>query len=160
MKGERSKFRRALRLTTSDRYLSCDKFGTLSATREAVSVEESLLCIPSPDTPGTFNIQTQRDKFFTIGDDSKISEVRGDAESISFNTTLRIRMQARFKPRLKLSKECKARQKISRKELEAAVGRRLDDDEIRKLKKARKEGDYHETILDVRVKGKHDKFAS
>ena len=86
-------------------------------------------------------------------------EVRGDAESISFPTAFRIRMQARFKPKLKASKESKAREKISRKELEEAVGRKLEDDEVRRLKKARVEGDYHEAILDVRVKGKHDKYS-
>lgn len=69
-------------------------------------------------------------------------------------------MQARFKPKLKASKESKAFEKISRKELEAAVGRRLEDHEVKRLKKARKEGSYHEAILNARVKGKHDKFAS
>lgn len=69
-------------------------------------------------------------------------------------------MQARFKPRLKANKEEKAREKISRKELEEVVGRRLADEEVRRLKRARREGGYHEAILDVRVKGKHDKFAS
>jgi protein FRG1 len=68
-------------------------------------------------------------------------------------------MQARFKPNLKASKEEKAREKISRKELEESVGRRLDDDEVKKLKKARREGNYHEVLLDVKIKGKHDKFA-
>lgn len=68
-------------------------------------------------------------------------------------------MQARFKPKLKASKESKAREKISRKELEDVVGRKLKDDEVRRLKKARVEGDYHEAILDVRVKGKHDKYS-
>ncbi|MCJ1299895.1 hypothetical protein MMC08_002689 [Hypocenomyce scalaris] len=142
------------------RYLSCDKFGILSATTEAISPEESFLCIATPSTPGTFSIQTQREKFLTMTEDTKVPEVRGDAESVSFNATFRIRMQARFKPRLKANKESKAREKISRKELEEVVGRRLDDDEVRRLKRARREGDYHETILDVRVKGKHDKFAS
>jgi protein FRG1 len=69
-------------------------------------------------------------------------------------------MQARFKPRHRANKEQKAKSKISRKELEEAVGRRLDDEEVKRLKKARKDGNYHEAILDVRVKGKHDKFAS
>ena len=132
----------------------------LSSTREAISAEESFLCIASPDTTGAFNIQTQRDKFFTINEAGKILEIRGDAETISFGTTFRLRMQARFKPGLKSNKENKAREKISRKELENVVGRRLDDDEVKRLKRARREGDYHETILDVRVKGKHDKFAS
>ncbi|MCJ1439328.1 hypothetical protein MMC27_008720 [Xylographa pallens] len=141
------------------RYLGCDQFGILSATREAISAEESLLCIASTDTFGTFNIQTQRDKFFTIGENNKSAEVRGDAEVTSFSTTLRIRMQARYKPRLKANKESKDREKISRKELEDVVGRRLEDDEVKRLKKARREGDYHEAILDVRVRGKHDKYS-
>lgn len=118
-----------------------------------------MLCIASSDTPGTFNIQTHRDRFFTINEDSKSPEVRGDAETVSLNTTFHIRMQARYKPRLKASKESKAWEKISRKALEEVVGRRLEDDEVRRLKKARREGDYHEAILDVRVRGKHDKYS-
>lgn len=146
-------------------YLGCDKFGILSAHREAISPEEIFLCIPTPDTPGTFSIQTQRDTFLSVSEAATAvggaqPEIRGDATTVSFATTFRIRMQARFKPRLKANKEEKAREKISRKELEEAVGRRLDDNEARLLKKARREGNYHEAILDVRVKGKHDKFAS
>ena len=140
-------------------YLSCDKIGVLSAAREAISPEESFLCIHSPETTGTFSIQTVREKFITIKDEDKMPEIRGDAESISFTTTLRIRMQARFKPRLKANKESKSIEKISRKDLEEVVGRRLEDDEVRRLKKARVQGDYHEAILDVRVKGKHDKYS-
>lgn len=86
-------------------------------------------------------------------------EVRGDADDVSFNTTLRIRMQARFKPRLKASREGKAREKISRRELEEAVGRRLNEDEVKRLKKAKREGDYHEVLLDLKVKSKHDKYS-
>ncbi len=86
-------------------------------------------------------------------------EVRGDAQDIAFDTTLRIRMQARFKPRIKASKEEKAREKISRRELEEAVGRRLEEHEVKRLKKARREGDYHEVLLDMKVKSKHDKYS-
>ncbi|KAL8693493.1 MAG: hypothetical protein Q9218_001682 [Villophora microphyllina] len=139
------------------RYLSCDSIGKFSARTEAMSPEESFVCIATPDTPGTFNIQTAREKFVSVTEDGK--DIRGDAESISFNTTVRIRMQARFKPKLKASKESKAKEKISRTELEENVGRKLNDDEVRKLKKARVQGDYHEAILDVRVKGKHDKYS-
>ena len=67
-------------------------------------------------------------------------------------------MQARFKPRIKASKEEKAREKISRRELEEAVGRRLEEEEVKKLKRARREGNYHEVMLDLKVKGKHDKY--
>ncbi len=133
----------------------------LSAAREAISPEESFTCINSPDVPGTFSLQTMRETFITTkGTGQKDVEIRGDADAITFNTTLRIRMHARFKPKLKTKKDDKAREKISRKELEDVVGRRLEDHEVKRLKKARREGNYHEEILDVRVKGKHDKFAS
>lgn len=68
-------------------------------------------------------------------------------------------MQARFKPRLKASKEERAKEKISRKELEEAVGRKLEEDEVRSLKRARREGDYHEQLLLFKVKNKHDKYS-
>lgn len=153
-------------LTRRDRYLSCDKIGMLSATSEAVSPLESFNVIPTADTPGTFQLQTLRDTLLTIKPSTKASksgkapaaEVRGDADVISFNTTFRIRMQARFKPKLRASKEEKALAKISRRELEEAAGRRLDEDEVRKLKRARREGDYHERLLELKVKSKHDKF--
>ena len=140
-------------------YLTCDKAGLLSATREAISPEESFLCIPSSETPGIFSIQTVRQKFLSIVAESKVLEIRGDAESISFNTTLRIRMQSRFKPRSMANKASKTREKVGKKELEEMVGRRLEQCEVKRLKKARMEGDYHEAILDVRVKGKHDKYS-
>ncbi|KAH8813284.1 FRG1-like family-domain-containing protein [Xylogone sp. PMI_703] len=146
------------------KYLSCDKYGILSAATEAISPLESFHCIPTADTPGTFQIQTLRDTFLTIkpSTSSKATsppEIRGDAADITFNSTFRIRMQARFKPKLKASKEEKAKEKISRKELEAAAGRRLDEDEVKRLKKARREGDYHEVLLDLKVKNKHDKYS-
>jgi protein FRG1 len=146
------------------RYLSCDKFGILSANTEAVSPLESFLSIPTADTPGTFQMQTLRDTYLTIKPSTSskaaaVPEIRGDADAITFNTTFRIRMQARFKPKLKAEKAEKAREKISTKELEAAVGRKLDDGEVRKLKRARREGDYHEALLDIKVKNKHDKYS-
>lgn len=140
-------------------YLSCDKFGILTASHEAISPEESFRCIPARDSVGMFSVQTERERFITIAEDSNQVGVRGDADSISFNTNFRIRMQARFKPKLKAKKETQAQEKVSRKELEAVVGRRLGDDEVKLLKKARVQGDYHEAILHVRVKGKHDKYS-
>ena len=86
-------------------------------------------------------------------------ELRGDADEIASDTAVRIRMQARFKPRLKASKEEKALAKISRSQLEEAVGRRLNEDEVKRLKRARKEGDYHERLLEIKVKNKHDKYS-
>jgi protein FRG1 len=143
------------------RYLGVDKFGVLSATREAISPEEQFTAIAVADNPGTFAIQTQRDMYLIIDEKATASDktVRGDGDAINYNSTLRMRMQARFKPKLMVAKETAAREKISRKELEDMVGRRLDDDDVRMLKRARREGNFHEKLLDVKVKGKHDKFA-
>ncbi|KAI0474046.1 FRG1-like family-domain-containing protein [Xylariaceae sp. FL0804] len=144
------------------KFLASDKYGILSATSEAVAPPETWTIIPSSDTPGTFQMQTLRETFLTAKESTKQAggapEVRGDATEISFDTTLRIRMQARFKPRLRASKESREKTKVSRKELEDAVGRRLNEDEVRSLKRARREGDYHEQLLDLKTKNKHDKY--
>ncbi|KAJ5712974.1 uncharacterized protein N7483_010155 [Penicillium malachiteum] len=147
------------------KYLGCDNHGLFSATASAVSHYESFIVIPSPDITGTFYLQTRggdAESFMTIKESAKATsgvEIRGDAENLSFETGVRIRMQARFKPRLRASKESKAYEKISKKELEAIVGRTLDEDQVKRLRKARREGNFHEEVLDVKVKGKHDKFA-
>ena len=142
-----------------NRYLGVDKFGIPSATRDAISAEESFICIPA-SSAGVFGIRSTREKFLVVDADSKAGvEIRGDAETEDDNTGIQIRMQARFKPRLKANKVEKAREKISKSQIEAEVGRRLDDSDIKKLKKARRDGTYHEAMLDVKVKGKHDKFA-
>lgn len=108
-------------------------------------------------------MQTLRETYLTVRASASSRanappEVRGDAADMSFDTTLRIRMQARFKPRFKATKEERAREKISRKELEEAAGRRLDEAEVKMLKRARREGDYHEKLLDLKTKNKHDKY--
>lgn len=141
------------------RYLGCDQIGTLSTTREAISPEETFKCIPSTTAPGLFCLQTTRKTFLAIDGDFSPPAIRGDSEEESQATEICIRMQARFKPKNKVEKAEKVRAKISRKELEDEVGRRLEDDEVKILKKARREGNFHEVMLDVKVKGKHDKFA-
>ena len=62
-----------------------------------------------------------------------------DGEADADSTHLIAKMQLRFKPRVQQNKETKAKEKVNRKELEHAVGRRLDDDEVKRLKRARKE---------------------
>jgi protein FRG1 len=115
------------------------------------------------DTPGAFQLQTLRDTYLSVQSPKSTKpnaapEVRGDATEASHDTTWRIRMQARFKPKIQNSKEERAREKVSRRELEEAVGRRLNEDEVKKLKKAKREGDYHEQLLMVKIKNKHDKY--
>ncbi|KAI7264570.1 hypothetical protein KC345_g8765 [Hortaea werneckii] len=153
------------------RFLACDRFGLVTATREAMGPEERFCLRPvgggDGGGNGLFEVQSGRGTYISVGmgegeggeDSAALPEVRGDAEEAGDNTRIRIRMQARFKPKHKVEKAEKVRAKISRKELEEEVGRRLDDEEVRKLKRARREGNYHEAMLDVKVKGKHDKFA-
>ena len=141
------------------RYLGCDKYGICSASREAISPEETFRCAAVESESGVFDARTMRSTFITVDADKSPPEVRGDAEEEGETTHIRIRMQARFKPKHKVEKAEKVRAKISRKELEDEAGRRLDDDEVKKLKRARRDGSYHEAMLDVKVKGKHDKFA-
>ncbi|CAD0106426.1 unnamed protein product [Aureobasidium uvarum] len=134
-----------------------DKFGILSATRDAISSEEQFTLLPSDSL--LFNIRTTRDKLFSAINDKTV-EVRADADDDSSPTcAIRLRMQARFKPVHKAAKEEKANEKISRAQLEQAVGRKLEDNDVKLLKKAWRDGTYHEALLDVKVKGKHDKFA-
>jgi len=141
------------------RYLGCDKYGICSASREAISPEETFKLLAVEGAAGLFDMQTMRSTFLSVDADKEPPEVRGDAEEVGETTHIRVRMQARFKPKHKVDKAEKVRAKISRKELEEEVGRRLEDDEVRRLKKARRDGNYHEAMLDVKVKGKHDKYA-
>lgn len=141
------------------RYLGCDQYGICSASREAISREETFKFQPTEQKSAMFDVYTVREKFISVDGQKEPPEVRGDCEEASDKTHLRVRMQARFKPQHKVEKAEKSRAKISRKELEDEVGRRLDEGEVKTLKKARREGNYHEVVLDVKVKGKHDKFA-
>ena len=139
------------------RYLNSDKFGILSATRDAISPEEQFTLLPSASL--LFNIRTTRDKLLSVTQDKAV-EIRADADDeTSPACAIRLRMQARFKPVHKAAKEEKANEKISRAQLEQAVGRKLQDGDVKLLKRAWRDGTYHEALLDVKVKGKHDKFA-
>ncbi|THZ11137.1 actin-crosslinking protein [Aureobasidium pullulans] len=139
------------------KYLNSDKFGILSATRDAISSEEQFALLPSDSL--LFNLRTIRDKFLSATQDNAV-QVRADADDETSPTcAIRLRMQARFKPVHKAAKEEKANEKISRAQLEQAVGRKLNDEDVKLLKKAWRNGTYHEALLDVKVKGKHDKFA-
>ncbi|KIW11078.1 hypothetical protein PV08_10377 [Exophiala spinifera] len=164
-------------------YLSCDSIGVLGARREARGHEEGFVVEqfatdagrtrwrlrtaaskPSEGDRGALFIAAVTETATSKSDDEKKQKVslslRGDGDAVSENTHLVVKMQARFKPQVQQKKETKAKEKISRRELEQVVGRPLDDDEVKRLKRAKKEGNYYEEVLDVRVKGKHDKFAS
>ena len=86
--------------------------------------------------------------------------IRGDAPGSLPNTHIILRMQTRFKPQTAATKEAaRVKEKISRQQLETDAGRKLNDEEAKGLKRARREGVYQESILNIRAKGKHDKYA-
>ena len=159
-------------------YLSCDSLGVLGARREARGMEEGFIVeqIDGSEMRGKLRWRARTAASKKVGEKGQrylcaVTEMktnakgvnitlRGDGEAESESIQLIVKMQARFKPRLQQNKETKAKEKVSRKELEQSVGRRLNDDDVKRLRRARKDGNFYEEILDVRVKGKHDKFAS
>ena len=167
-------------------YLSCDSMGILGAKREARGREEGFVVKEVIDNSTGEHVRERRGwmvqtaasgeggegeaRYLSAvveekgkqedGERRKVEiRLRGDGEMGEKGTEVVIKMQARFKPRLQANKETKRNEKVSRKELEVAVGRSLGDEEVKRLKRARKNGTYHEEVLDVRVKGKHDKWA-
>lgn len=147
------------------RYLSVDKHGVLSATREAISPEEEFVPVRTELRGGRWAWQTVRERFIGVEMGAKGTAVRGDREEVGFCETWMVRLQKRNKVRVKAgggggTSEGKMKDRVSRRELEELVGVKLDDEQVKMLRKARREGGFHEALLDVRVKhGKHDKFA-
>lgn len=169
-------------------YLSCDQYGILGAKREARGREEAFFVENTTDEDGktwfqlrcaatTTSSKTEDQRYLSAPAETSTSSkdpdnaqdaprkkvsiaLRGDGERSSPDTLLILRMQSSFKPQSHESKEAtKTKEKVSRQELETAAGRSLTDEEARRLKKAKREGTYHSAILDIRAKGKHDKYA-
>ncbi|GAO46797.1 actin-crosslinking protein [Saitoella complicata NRRL Y-17804] len=141
------------------KYLSCDKFGLLSCVKEAIGPQETWTPILKTDGDG-WCFQNAYEKFLSCDENAKggTMEIRGDAESVGFCETFKLRIQARFRKRE--VKETGKTDRISTAELEKLAGRKLKEHEIKNLKKAYREGGFQEALLDVRVKGKSDKFAA
>lgn len=81
-------------------------------------------------------------------------DVRADREVIGFQETWTIRGQGRFKKKARKTGEEKKKEKITRKELEELAGFQLDDDQVKTLKRAKREGNFNEALLDVRASRK------
>ncbi|CCX15870.1 FRG1-like family-domain-containing protein [Pyronema domesticum] len=142
------------------KYLSCDKTGVLTATREAISAEEEFVPVRRD---GRWAWTTVREKFLGVEETSKGVQVRGDRDDVGFREGWTVRLQKRNKVKVKegaSEEKGRVKDRVSRKELEELAGVPLDDDQVKMLRRAKREGGFHEALLDVRVKhGKHDKFA-
>jgi protein FRG1 len=145
------------------KYLSCTKEGELSATRDAIGPEEEFVPVRSELGGGRWAWQTCRDKFLGVDEKASGVVVRGDRDDVGFRETWTVRLQRRNKVRVKAGggeEKGRTKDRVGRKELEDMAGFPLDDEQVKLLRKARKEGGFHEAMLDLKVKhGKHDKFA-
>ena len=147
------------------KYLGVSTHGVLSATRDAISAEEEFVPVRSELGGGRWALQTCRDTFVGVDEkDGKVS-IRGDREEVGFKETWTVRLQKRNKVLVKAGggregDKGRIKDRISRRELEEQAGVTLSDEQVKMLRRARREGGFHEAMLDVRVKhGKHDKFA-
>lgn len=152
------------------KYLTTDSFGQVACNKDAVSpLAEWTLTIK----PEGVSLQSVNQKFLSF--DPKTNRLRCDSETIGFNETFIVKCQAdRKKTRLleKFHAERRANLKMgtSEKELET-----LEEIEVKKmqsgksktfsqksssndLKRAAEEGNLRETLLERRIKSKHDPF--
>lgn len=121
------------------KYLGCDQHGILSATREAISPEEEFVPVRNELGGGRWALQTVRERFVGVDESGGVIEVRGDAESVGFGETWRLRLQKRNKKKTKgVDADGKIRDKITKKELEELAGVKLNYHQIKALKKSRR----------------------
>ncbi|CCG83672.1 protein of unknown function [Taphrina deformans PYCC 5710] len=135
------------------KYLSTDRFGDIRCEKDAISPSEEWTFVKRPDG---WSIQSSYETFVSISQ----TAVRADVQEIGFCETFRIRMQAQNKSRKAKVGVAggKALTLLSRKELEEKCGRKLSIEEVDTLRHAQKSGELGEAILDIRVKGRSDKF--
>lgn len=144
--------------SSSGGYLSCTSSGDLHALPTARGEREGWEILPHPSS-SSFILRSGAGGFLSLSPDSKSKSILRIVDEESQATEVTVKMQSRFLPTVKAAKVEKAYEKISRSQMEKDAGRKLDDEEAKRLKRARKEGGYNEAMLDVRQRGRHDKFA-
>ncbi|KAK9708712.1 hypothetical protein K7432_009474 [Basidiobolus ranarum] len=145
--------------SSTGKYLSCDKVGVLSIDSEAVGPQESWTPILREDGVAFQNVHG---KYLSIEESS--GKLRGDAEDIRFCEVFRVKCQAAVRRKDKV----KSQTNQSSTEVEFhnirrfqswGLGRvKLSEDDVTELKKAKKEGNFSETLLDRRAKIKSDRY--
>lgn len=156
-----------------NRYLSADHLGQVSVGKEAVGPTEEWTLVLRPDGVALQNVHQ---KFLSY--DRSRGRMRCDSETIGFAETFRARCQAaRKRERLvKLHQETKRAQRTGHisgdlKTVEDAEARKhhsfgwgrpkrtnLPGQDTETLQRANEEGNLRETLLERRVKTKHDPF--
>lgn len=135
------------------KYLGVDKFGVLTATREAISPEEEWSPVKA-DMGAGWAWQGCRDAFIGVDEVGTKMEVRGDRETIGFKETWVVRGQNRFKKRARKTTGDEKKPRISTKELKelyelsseveppianiCRAGVDLTEEQVKRLKKAKR----------------------
>ncbi|KAI8812850.1 FRG1-like family-domain-containing protein [Cladochytrium replicatum] len=146
------------------RYLSADKIGIPNCEREAIGPTEEWAVVAREDG---FALQSAYDKFLAVGKDG--TTARCDSEKVGSAEVFRIKCQAQFKSmpkRVKTDEELEAEMEENDLELEEikkfhshTLGKVVTSKEgLESLRRARKDGNLHEELLDRRSKLKSDKF--
>lgn len=99
------------------KYLSCDKVGVLSATREAIGAEEEFEVSLLPGG-GRWALGTVRGGFVGVQETGGKAVVRGDGEKVGFGEEWVVRVQRRNKKKKKSGDKGRVKDRVSRKELE------------------------------------------
>lgn len=152
------------------KYLTTDSLGQVACNKDAVSPLAEWTLIIKPEG---VSLQSVNQKFLSF--DPKTSRLRCDSETIGFNETFIVKCQAdRKKTRLieKFNAERRANLKLgtSKQELEAleeleakrmqsgGKSKSFANKSANDLKRAAEEGNLRETLLERRIKSKHDPF--
>jgi protein FRG1 len=148
--------------TCYSKYLSCDKFGVVTAHKEAIGPQEEWTIVMRPDG---VCFQSVYDKFLTF--DEETQKLKATDDYIGFNQTFKVRCQneVRFNRR-QATKKSNEDVKLT-EDLEDEVGqkymsftgkRKKLGSGLEELRKAKDEGKLNEALLDRRSKVKSDKF--
>lgn len=150
------------------KYLTTDSLGQVLCNKEAVGSLAEWTLIIKPDGVA---LQSFNQKFLSF--DPVSGKIRCDSDTIGFNETFMVKCQAarkraRLIEKYKLEKASNSKLITSERELA-----KLEENEIKKmqsygyknssnkefdLKRAAEEGNLRETLLERRIKSKHDPF--
>ncbi|ORX89564.1 hypothetical protein K493DRAFT_302228 [Basidiobolus meristosporus CBS 931.73] len=145
--------------SSAGKYLSCDKVGVLSIDSEAVGPQENWTPILRDDG---ISFQNVHGKYLSIEEAG--GKLRGDSEEIRFCEVFRVKCQASARKKVKTKEKgvqnsTEAEYHNIRRFQSWGLGRVvLSKEDKSELKKAKKEGNFSETLLDRRSKLKSDRY--
>lgn len=145
----------ALKVPSLGVFLGVDKAGTVSLDSVAIGTPQQFTFRRLGDKEKEYHwtMQTAYGAFVEI-ESGKIT-VTEDATKASKFT---VRLQSSHRKKTTAEKQAVTYYAMNTKALEERAGRPLDPDEVVTLKKANKEGNLNEALLDLRQKGKSDTY--